>query len=203
MPTEYLSSLENIFVGMVFKSDDNKNYGNAVCLNPLIEAIKEMSTKGLEIYANDSKTKVYFVLGLLLGDNLGLNSALGFTKSFNSNFYCRFCNEHRDTLRTKCTTDTNVMRSQANYANDLTINNLSITGIYEESIFNEVPYFHVVENYSVDIMHDLFEGVFHYNMCKIILYLISETRSFTLDVLNGRKQNFQYGDSEIGNISPI
>lgn len=37
---------------------------------------------------------------------------------------------------------------------------LSVTGIAEESIFNEVLYFHVVENYSVDIMHDLLEGVY-------------------------------------------
>lgn len=202
MPTEFLSSLGNIFVAMIFKSDDNKRFGNELCLNQLIQTVKEMAVSGIEICVNGRNIKVFFVLGLLLGDNLGLNSALGFTKSFSSNYYCRFCKEHRKILRKKCSADNNVLRSKENYSIDIITNDLSATGITEESIFNEIPFFHVVENYSVDVMHDLFEGVFHYNMCRIILYFVDETRSFTLDILNGRKQSFQYGESEIGNISP-
>lgn len=37
------------------------------------------------------KVKIYFALGLLLGDNLGLNGMLGFVESFNAYHSCRLC----------------------------------------------------------------------------------------------------------------
>lgn len=38
-------------------------------------------------------------------------------------------------------------------------------------------------------------------MCNIILYFLNSD-TFTLESLNSRKQSFQYGETEIGNISP-
>jgi hypothetical protein len=42
--------------------------------------------------------------------------------------------------------------------------NSKLTGIYEESIFNTVNLFHVVDNFSVDIMHDIYEDIGNYNI---------------------------------------
>lgn len=50
-------------------------------------------------------------------------------------------------------------------------------------------------------MHDLHEGVCHYNMSHIITNLI-ESKYFTLDELNTRKQSFNLGETEVGNQSP-
>lgn len=50
-------------------------------------------------------------------------------------------------------------------------------------------------------MHDIFEGICHYDMCHIINKLI-DMKYFTLDVLNDRKYMFNYGEIEIGNLSP-
>lgn len=136
-----------------------------------------------------------------LCDN-GLNTALGFSQSFSSNFYCRFCKENKNTLRTKADSNSIVMRNIENYNADLLIGNASLTGVSEESVFNIAPHFHAVENFSVDIMHDLFEGVFNYHMSSIILFFIENSNLFTLETLNNRKQTFQYGETEIGNISP-
>jgi len=58
-----------------------------------------------------------------------------------------------------------------------------------------------VDNYAVDIMHDLFEGICVYNMCHIINNLISRGY-FNLELLNRRKLGFDYGDTEIENMSP-
>jgi len=70
-----------------------------------------------------------------------------------------------------------------------------------KTVFNLVNPFHVVKNFSVDLIHDIFEDVCVYDMCHIILNLI-KLGYFDLETLNNRKQHFQYGESEIGNISP-
>ena len=36
---------------------------------------------------NDFKVIIYFALGLLLGDNLALNSTLSYVNSFRANYY--------------------------------------------------------------------------------------------------------------------
>ena len=48
-------------------------------------------------------------------------------------------------------------------------------------------------------MHDIFEGVCHYNLTNVINYFIQK-KVFTLDQLNTIKTKFSYGQSEIGNI---
>jgi len=50
-------------------------------------------------------------------------------------------------------------------------------------------------------MHDLFEGVCHYNICYIINYYIKTIQLFTLKELNNRKSTFNYESLEIGNCS--
>lgn len=50
-------------------------------------------------------------------------------------------------------------------------------------------------------MHDIFERVAVYNMCHLITNFI-RLKYFTLETLNIRKKNFNYGESEIGNMSP-
>jgi hypothetical protein len=50
-------------------------------------------------------------------------------------------------------------------------------------------------------MHDLFEGICVYTMNHVILRLI-ELGYFNLDIINNRKQYFNYGNTKIGNIFP-
>lgn len=146
-----------------------------------------------------NKPSCFFVLGLLLGDNLGVNAALGYRQCFIANYCCRFCkcsiNEIQSSIRIK----DNVMRSVANYNSDLILDNPQLTGINENSIFNSFSQFHVTENFSVDLMHDFFEGVARYNMAHIINYLITQ-KYFSIDTINDRKNLFKYGETEIENI---
>lgn len=59
-----------------------------------------------------------------------------------------------------------------------------MTGIYKEPIFNQLNFFHATTNYSIDIMHDIFEGICHYNMCHIIKYYTENVKIFSLHTLN-------------------
>lgn len=48
--------------------------------------MKDLELNGIDIdYGNHITLKIHFVLGLVIGDNLGLNSFLNFSKSFSSN----------------------------------------------------------------------------------------------------------------------
>lgn len=79
------------------------------------------------------------------------------------------------------------------------INPFKKTGIHEGCIFNSLKSFHVTLNVAVDIMH-LFEGVLKNDLSLIILYFINK-KVFTLEEINSRKQLFDYGPIEVGNIS--
>lgn len=192
--------LVDIQIGALIRSCFIKEYGNSLCLNLLITHLTDLEKNGILIHTEDGEFKVYFVLGLILGDNLGLNSVLGFCKGFSSSYYCRFCKSHKSENISLGLELTSKLRTLENYEVDVKINDVSQTGINSESIWNTLPSFHVTENYSCDLMHDLFEGVCHYNISQVLLDFIEKKKYFTLEYLNKIKNTFPYGDTEVGNI---
>jgi len=196
------SKLSNIFLAALIKSTDIKNFGNDASLKILINELNLLEKEGLTISTSKGDFHVYFLLGLVLGDNLGLNSILEFSKSFSSNYYCRFCKSHKHICQELNEENVSYLRNIENYSEDVENLVFSETGVYKESIMNTIYSFHVTKNYCIDIMHDLFEGVCRYDMCHIIKYFINTIQVFSLETLNSRKRNFNYGPIEIGNISP-
>lgn len=138
---------------------------------------------------------------MIIGDNLGLNSICGFSKSFSSNYFCRFCKAHKTLTHTLGEEDETLLRSVDNYVQDIKTNNLSLTGISQNSILNNINSFHVTTNFCVDVMHDIFEGVCHYDMCYIITYYTETVKILSLETLNLKKQHFNYGELEQKNLS--
>lgn len=171
-----------IFAAAIFKGKDYKEFGNKI-------ATKE-----------GNKT-VYFVLRLVIGDNLGINTILGFVSSFSAYYFCRFFKTIKTSTHKECILNMNLIRNSENYEEDLLLSDVSLTGIKENSILNSIQSFHVTSNFSVDVMHDIFEGVCHYDMCHIIQKLL-DMRYFDLNKLNDRKMLFNYGEIEVGNVSP-
>lgn len=139
----------------------------------LISEINLLENDGLNIVTEYGSLHVQFILGILLGDNLGLNSILEFSKSFSANhFYC-LCKVNKLRSKELCEEDISCMRNIDSYYIDVAIQNFSETGIYKESILNQIQSFHATQNFFVDTMHDLYEGVCHYDMCHIIKYFIN------------------------------
>lgn len=56
-------------------------------------------------------------------------------------------------------------------------------------------------NYCVDVMHDIFEGICHYDMCHVIFYYTQTVKLFSLEKFNNHKTTFHYGPIEVDNIS--
>lgn len=200
-PLSECSELDHIFLAGFVKSQDIKVFGNELCFKYLINQLNEMENEGLILNTADGNVKVRFILGLILGDNLGLNSLLGFSKSFSSSFFCRFCKTPKQLTHKMIKEDLTYLRTADNYKYDIENYDLAESGILNNSPFNQLSSFQVVDNYAVDMMHDLFEGICHYDICHIIKYYTQKIKIFSLETLNLRKQNFNYGPLEIGNFS--
>lgn len=203
LPPEYLSSLENIFPAFIFHSSDRgKNkFDNKKMFSSLIRDLIDLQENGISIVVNSMNITIYFALGLILGDNLGLNSMLGFVESFSANHYCRICRLHKNKLQHMLTESKESIRDKDNYKLDILKANVSETGIVEDSVFNSISNYHVTVNSVCDFMHDVSEGVARYDMATIISYLISN-KYFSLEDLNHRVILFEYGLIDKKNSPP-
>lgn len=159
-----------------------------------------MEINGIDIkQSNGTYKNVYMILGLVNGDNLGLNEILGFTTSFNCAYCCRICRIDKPGRQTATQNNPNLKRNSENYKEDV---DAASTGVKEECIFNRIVSFNFTENTVVDEMHDFLEGNAHYVMCKIISDLI-EKNYFTLDYLNQKDQHFNNAYNDKKNIPSI
>ena len=139
------------------------------------------------------KKMVKFQLVLIIGDNLGFNGICGFVESFKANFCCRICNISLEDLCTTSKENVSLLRNKISYKADVEVKNLSKTGVKEECVFNAVNGFHIIENISIDMMHDVLEGVCMYIMRGTIFYFIFTKKHFTLEQMNDIIENFEYG----------
>jgi len=95
--------------------------------------------------------------------------------------------------------DDSEMRNEENYSQGVAIDDLSLTGINELCVWNQTIDFHVVYNYSVDLMHEILEGVCSYDLSGILYEFIINMKYFSLDTLNNRLQYFNYSPLEVQN----
>lgn len=187
LPDEFKSKLSNILVAGFIRKVTISEVGVNKFVEKLIIPFKRLETEGIVFELNSRLVRVRFVVCLFQGDNLGVHTLLRLSTSFNSNFYCRFCKRHRTILQKDCFEHMNCMRNLENYSHDVSEGNYSMTGIAGDSEFNKLPSFHVINNPSVDAMHDLFSnGVCKYGFLSALDYFIFEKRYFTRAMLNTR-----------------
>lgn len=55
-----------------------------------------------------------------------------------------------------------LLRTKELYEGEI-LSGISTTGLKENCVFNEIPKFHIAENFTVDPMHDISKGIGHYN----------------------------------------
>lgn len=199
LPPHIATALENIFPIFSCKTAQKK-YGLDKILHPIIEELQRIEEEGIILEIADKKIQVFFSLCLLLGDNKALNEMMGITQCFIKNGFCRICSCTVEESKYLCKEDSSKLRTVENYSEELAKDDFKTTGIREECVFNKLPSFNIICCPSVDIMHDLFEGVCHFQMTRIILYYV-EANIFTLDDLNNRKSLFDFGIYQIDNKS--
>lgn len=145
------------------------------------------------INIDNGERHVYFTVTLLLGDNLGVHTLLGLTESFSSNNFCRFCYTKKDVTHSQHVES--LVRTKEQYDQDV---ELGINGVKHYCMWNELSNFHIITNMSVDIMHDIYEGVARYELGYVLNFYVFVNKFFTLDILNARIKYFNF----IGNKPP-
>lgn len=200
-PLKFQSRLSNIFLALLCHYQDLVLEGNNI-FRVLVEALSFLETEGISVQKENGEVQqIYFSLTMVLGDNAGLNAILGYV-SCSGNFFCRMCRGHKQVLLQSTVEIENLLRSPQNYNEDLQLNDVRLTGLKENSIFNNIPSFHVANNYAVDIMHDMLERVCNLDLTLIINYYTAIQMIF-LETINACIQTFDYGYVELGNKPPI
>ncbi|XP_039312881.1 uncharacterized protein LOC120359458 isoform X1 [Solenopsis invicta] len=195
LPIEYVSKLENIFLYQLHNSQDHNVLGNKNIFHLIIKQIIDLQNNGIIINIDGEEKKIFFVLTYIVGDNLGLNTILGFSKSFNSSYCCRVCTLSKDEMVKQKKEKPEKLRTRENY---FTHCSEKTFGIKENCVFHVISNYHVTQNFSVDPMHDLFEGICRYDLAKILNNFINKENFFTLDVLNERINCFNHtADSNV------
>lgn len=82
LPPEFVPKLNNIFLYILFNTIDHKIFKNKIIFKKVVEELHDIKTEGLVINCNGADIRVFFPLALVLGDNLGMNSVLGYVDSF-------------------------------------------------------------------------------------------------------------------------
>ncbi|CAD6215471.1 GSCOCG00011211001-RA-CDS, partial [Cotesia congregata] len=195
LPPKYASTVDNVLLAQLTYYSDYKEFKNAKCFCRLISELKHLATKGIEIKFNNKVVPIYFVLFGVLGDNLAANSLLGFSQSFSSNYFCRFCRASKEDTKILCVENEQLIRNKNNYDEDVKSQSY---GIKEECVFNSIPHFNNTLNLTCDILHDFYLSICRYDMAKIIKYLIDE-EFITLEDLNDRLRYFDYTEVDHGN----
>lgn len=191
IPQHLLSLLENLFVAAVFLTND-KRRRNDETFRIVIDALKDLEREGIEISVGNETYRVYFAVGLIIGDNKGVNGITGFVESFSARFYCRICKQHRNVSRVETVQNENLLRNPNNYQEDVLLNDYRLTGIKSECVWNELMSYHCSVNSCLDLMHDYFEGVCHYDLTVVLLSVI-QRQFMTLETLNERIKFFDFG----------
>lgn len=198
LPSNLNSKLENIFLTLCYHTGDVKLFGWDNVLRPLILELQRLESCGMTLTVNDEIVNFKVVVSCVTGDNLFLNSILGFTESFSSNYPCRHCKLHRNNFQNVHVEQTELIRTAFQYDSDVIANSVKDSGIKFPSPLNVLKYFHAAENFVQDIMHDVLEGICKYDV-KLVISHVVKLEGMSLDRLNGLVANFSYGKHDITN----
>lgn len=204
LPRKYQSKLDNILLVALAKSSLVSKYGIDAILQPIVDDFEHLYHSGIELdipgeFVGIVKPKLLQAVG----DNLALNTVLGFTSSFSANFFCRYCKTHKSDTRRQTVENIALLRTQENVDADIEQGDLSQTGLHRSCALNRLSYYHVSHNKAPDLMHDFLEGILPFELKIVIGELVKQGR-FTTDEMNDRIQAFSYGKTEQANRpSPI
>lgn len=198
LPAKYLSKVDNIYLVALCNANDLKS--KTTDFNNLWQKIvfdlKHLEEIGIEI---DRRPNLKGTVTHLSFDNLGANFALGFVSSFVATNFCRHCIRPKDECRTAVTDDLTFLRTKELYdmhwqiiQNSEKVDYENTKGMKYYCKLNELSHFHILDNPSADIMHDLAEGVVPFLM-KDLFVRAFEKKIFSETQLNWMVQYYDYG----------
>lgn len=205
-PPIFNSSLNNIHLCALFHAQDIKRYSFNLILEPLVCDLKVLETEGLQI--PNVEHKIRGTLVQVTGDNLGLHGLFGFVESFGARYCCRFCLLEKHRFQTVfCEDDPEVVFRAINTHSQhcQTVQTdprlPHVYGVKRICLLNSLQYFNTANNFSVDIMHDILEGVGQFEAKLILKYI--QSNFLSAEQVAGRIHAYDYGFSQQRNRPPL
>lgn len=177
-PPKFVSQLKNIQLVLLCNSDViTHNDCNAI-LEHLVQEIKSLEIEGIEInnelILKGSLVQVSF-------DNLGGNIMFGYVQCFTSTFFCRICycdskecsestREMTKKIRTKNHYNEQIAKVDHLLKSGSKVDSKVTFGLKEYCCLNELNHYHIIDNRSQDIMHDIYEGAMPLTLRTLFSY---------------------------------
>lgn len=200
LPMEYRSKLDNIYLVALCTSanfkPESRSYNDVA--ERIVKEISEIETDGIVVGERVLKGSLVNIAC----DNLGANSVFGFTECFIASYFCRICEcdktechsltkANKQKYRTRASYEKNVKEAEKkNRKLDLKVSK----GVRRNCKFNDLQYFHSIDNASVDVMHDINEGVVAYCLHDFFAYIIDK-KIISAEDIQRRVRDFNYTES--------
>lgn len=205
LPAKFQSKLNNIYLVCLCNTDDLKS--KQTDINNIWQLIRDeildLEENGIHVRGgrNVKGTLVHAVF-----DNLGANVGLGFSGGFNSKKYCRFCLSYKTQCETITRESECALRTIENYERSLdTIDNSEKVN-YEETdgvkfycVLSDLNHFHIIQNATVDAMHDLNEGCIPRFLSNFFKFCF-KNKIFSRDELENLAKFYDYGTLDSSNV---
>lgn len=188
---------------MLVKSSTLKSLGYSVVFAPLIDDLHSLETIG--IFVPLLNKNVRGSIANCICDNLGAHSVGGYNESFSANVLrlCRTCMATSELIQTTHAENFPV-RTKESY--DLQIAEFeqgsvhsTAYGIKSRCCFNRLQFAHAIDILPPDISHDVAEGLIPSTLSPVLEYFVRK-KFFTIDYLNNRLKNFEFGILDKRNI---
>lgn len=196
----------NIHLCALFHAQDIKRYGLNVILEPLVNDLKVLEIEGLKIPTTEHAIRGTVVQ--VTGDNLGLHVLFGFVESFGARYCCHFCLLERNFFQTVfCEDDPEVVLrtvdTHSQHCQTLQTDPRlpHVYGVKRVCLLNSLKYFNTANNFSVDIMHDILEGVGKFEVKLILKYI--QGNFLSAEQVAGRVHAYDYGFNQQRNRPPL
>lgn len=198
MPIEYRAKLDNIHLVALCETSNIKPSGITYdfIVQKIAEEMRHLEEHGMIVGDKTIKGSISDVAA----DNLGANTIFGYTECFVSSYSCRHCECSKNECQVQTAEIQTKMRTRENYGRNVEMaevlgkSDLKRTkGIKRKCSFNNLKYYHIIDNVSVDLMHDFNEGVVPYALHDFFQN-ITENRILTMGRIQSRIRDFSYSN---------
>lgn len=208
LPVRVQSKLNSIFLVSLCHSDDvhkssQSDYNNI--WEVIVQDLRQLETEGIDI----GSMKIRGTVCWPSFDNLGANTSLGFAGGFNTAYYCRFCECDSTECKTLNEELPSKIRNREKYASCLKIieslekvDFRQTLGVKRYCALNDLQYFHITENISADILHDIYEGAMPFVLKHLIQFMLS-SKILKKNEIVGMVSFFDYGQQNQRNKPSI
>ena len=166
VPHRFNYCFANVHLLALCYSEDLKKYGFEPVLEKIVSEINFLSRTGFtDTFPVIGEQTIYASLCQVTCDNLALNGILGFIESFSCDYFCSICYASQEKIQVNFREECFQKRTAHEYSED--VNKLMssvlqakkhVRGV-KDCMLNQIDGYHVTDNWSLDIMHAILEGI--------------------------------------------